>query len=534
MNIRTKITIQRVEQILKALDIQLEVVRKDNYYGMISSIAIRDRHVQNIAGSGAGFNEDDAYACALGELLERLQNGILYRAGVCEIDDNFKNVQYAVTNSEIVRRYKLGYEQIKMPYYEFMETSTNEKILVTEDYLKKCCGSVGMSAGSTNEESQIHGILEIVERYLIKCLFGDNPSKLSRGKIIIGMIKKEPILTIFERLKKEGYELYVYDYSITGLIPGVLSIIINTETGKFRCAVGVGNSTKTATERSLIDMFKGATDTEFFWPLQHINDFSMTLKQMGENTAKNYNENLMNSFSIGGIPGKTLESFFKMKINCDGIFFEGLEDLLKRIKTLGWEVFIRDTNTLGFPAHQVFIPNKSEINDPNDFKYHDLPRLRTLLYMGRYNIYSLYTILDILGKSAFAIKPNTKFISFLYQEMAFSKDDQQISFWQAVEDIQLHILRKIIDTSNNITDSEKAVLIFNLVHIVEEGLDEKNIPNSSAIFDIDWANLLGLPMRGECNQCTIIKNCRQIAANQVLKEVARMSNLNTVLQGDFL
>jgi ribosomal protein S12 methylthiotransferase accessory factor YcaO len=277
MDSRTNFTIQKVEEILKKLKINIEVICNDDYFEKIISIAIRDKVITNVSGSGAGYTIDDAYACALGELLERLQNGMsLYQIDVCPKNDYLKNRFICRGGIDDIRTYQLGYEYSKIPYYRFVEAITQEEILVSEDYLKKCCGSSGMSAGTTEEDSKIHGILEVAEIYLVKFLFSENPSQLSRGRLDWNSVTLDEFHKILEILRRDGYHLYVFDYSMQGKVPAVFSVILNIKTGEFRSAVGIGISTVRAIEKSLIEIFHGSTSDRLFWPFQHINDFAIS------------------------------------------------------------------------------------------------------------------------------------------------------------------------------------------------------------------------------------------------------------------
>jgi ribosomal protein S12 methylthiotransferase accessory factor YcaO len=531
MDSRTNLTIQKIEKILKKLKINIEVIRNDDFFGKIISIAIRDKVITNISGSGAGYTIDDAYACALGELLERLQNGIsLYQIDVCPKNDYLRNRFIYCGGIDDIRTYQLGYEHSEISYYRFVETITQEEILVSEDYLKKCCGSSGMSAGTTEEDSKIHGILEVAEMYLVKFLFSENPSQLSRGRLDWNSVPLNEFHEILEILRRDGYHLHVFDYSMQGKVPAVFSVILNTKTGKFRSAVGIGVSTLQAIEKSLIEILRGSTSDRLLWPFQHMNDFAISTDLMGKQRAYWHNEWLMRSFSAGAIPAHSLRSFFALNQMCDSIRTISLEELIAQLRSVGWEIFIRNTNILGFPSHQIFIPGKSEINAPENFENHDLARLCALLYCKTHSLRSLYEILKIIGKCYTGVMRDTRFISFLFPELSYSPNEQHLFFWQAIEKIQLRILDEIRGLADDAHSYYlTAIQLFDLAMVVTGNEDSiMDWLTDDMNFDIDWVQILGLPMRGDCKKCSIVNSCEQFAISHVLKELETVACMSDV------
>jgi ribosomal protein S12 methylthiotransferase accessory factor YcaO len=531
MDSRTDLTIQKVEEILKSLKINVEIIRNDNYFGKIKSIAIRDKIITNISGAGAGYSIENAYACALGELLERLQNGmLLYQIDVCPKNNYLRNRFIYHGNTDGMRTYKLCYEHSEISYYRFVEAVTQEEILVSEDYLKKCCGSSGMSAGTTNEDSIIHGILEIAEKYLVKFLFSENPAQLSRGRLDWNSVIIDEFHGVLDILRKDGYHFHVFDYSMQGKVPAVFAVLLDTKTGKFRSTVGIGISTAHAIEKSLLEMLCGATSDKLFWPFQHMNDFAISTNLMGKKRAYKYQEWLMKSFSAGAIPVHSLKSFFMLNQTCDFIGPIDLKELTTQVRSIGWEIFIRNTDMLGFPSHQVFIPDKSEMNAPEDFRNHDLAKLCSLLYCKTHSLQSLYEILKIIGKCSTGVMRDTRFISFLFPEMSYSPNEQHLFFWQAVEKIQLQILDKIQEPVDDTHSSYLTVIrLLDLAVAVADG--ENPIIDwltNDMEFDIDWVQILGLPMRGDCRKCSIINSCKQFAIGQVLKEFETVACMSDV------
>ena len=196
-------TIKEIRNILADISI-LPTEKWHNYIDGLYSLRLTIPQItQSIGVNGKGINREFALASAYGELMERMQNQLLYplfmyydfddelrKIGDFEFDPNerristeeiIKNIPYEIVNllSDEVETFiksfsgRVNETSICLPYYHY---NSGKTIFFPKDSFFYYYGSNGMAAGNTLEEAIVQGLSEIFERHVMRAALYENVS----------------------------------------------------------------------------------------------------------------------------------------------------------------------------------------------------------------------------------------------------------------------------------------------------------------------------------------------------------------------
>lgn len=403
-------TIRRIEGILSHLGIHLISSITNAGAGKLHSIHLRLAGSDfNIGTNGKGISRDLAFASAYAEFMERLQNQWLCDIEqIYRIDNNFvrafgfyrapdekyisvpqllrdlpeellyhffsKETRDSITvpaerfllNSVFMHKGKC----ITIPYYSFKRKKT---VNVPLSFLKE---TNGMCAGNTPEEALTQGISEIIERHVMReILFkGINPPVIPHGYLKEHFPEMYALITHLEA--REGLRFIVKDCSFNGLFPVIGVIMMNRNRNGYFVSLGAHPVLSIAIERAFTDLFQG----------RRLAGFPYVSFEFSHEGSRQMNKWLAwcKNFRSGGASYQAhlFTEVFSYPFSRKGppLLFKNNHEcftyLLNLLRSMNWDILVRDVSFLGFPSYHVIIPeaqlgcfNRCPYEKPDNF-YH--------------------------------------------------------------------------------------------------------------------------------------------------------------------
>lgn len=339
--------------------------------------------------NGKGTDRIFALTSGYAELMERIQNNILYIGELSPEDKAYKGFvhfpdQALVSFEKIINEKNIFMDHL---FKNLNCTSMQEKINVLksfanikngtdteslcipfvnlekqrieylpQDILFAIHGSNGMSAGNTMEEALVQGLAEIFERYVNRKISLEHicPPSVPRD-----YLKEIPSLNalICQIEEDSKYRVVVKDCSLGKGFPVVAIVIVNQQTGTFGVKFASHPSFSVALERTLTEAFQGKK-------LEHFT----AANSIGDEKQVAHRDNILNMMKIGngvfpkefltGTPDYAFSPFDRMrgKSNADM-----LKNMLSLIEAEGYQVLIHDSTYLGFHSYFTVVPGMSEM-----------------------------------------------------------------------------------------------------------------------------------------------------------------------------
>lgn len=346
----------------------------------------------SLGTNGKGTDKSYTLTSGYAELIERIQNNILYIGELSQEDQeydgflhfpdqkfiSFKEIieqksafiehifdklscENETDKIKVLREYanmKNGteYECLCIPFADIKE---NRIVYLPQDLIFSVYGSNGMSAGNTLEEALVQGLSEVFERYVNRKIALEHicpPSvprdfleKIASLNHIICEIEQNPI-----------YEVDVKDCSLGRGLPVVAVIIKNKQKGTFGVKFGAHPSFKVALERTLTEAFQGKTL-----------DIFTVANCIGTDQQIFHRDNILNIMKIGNgfypkelLIGKPDYEFCPPEMEVmdnNGSNGNMLKEMLEKVQMEGCQVFVKDSSYLGFPSYFILVPGMSEM-----------------------------------------------------------------------------------------------------------------------------------------------------------------------------
>lgn len=397
-------TVEKARKILADLDIMTMEAWKDIFDPSKEepkSFSVRvDIPSCGVGSNGKGTTRRYALASAYGELMERLQNLILFpverftreslqKEGflyfpdekTCTLDEiaNAEDVFSKTVFKDFYRNQFLlgcGIEERKKVIHTYLETETNSaaKNMVTwpfysvkEDktiylwnrFVTYLHGSNGMCAGNTPEEAIVQGMSEIFERYA-------STEILAKGIIPPEIPEEEyrqygTIAAVIDEIEQMGpFKILVKDCSLGKGLPVCAVVLVDTEQQRYCASFGCHPHLPVSVERCLTEMLQGYTPRK-----GNKNDTRLISIDINSKTMNPY-LNVKNMHSNGkgmlhpeffmGTPSYEYKPFADMSKADNRQMLKYCIDLAFSLSS---DVLIRDVSYLGFPAYFIIIPGIS-------------------------------------------------------------------------------------------------------------------------------------------------------------------------------
>ena len=377
-------TITLIRNILAERDIF--VSENNNYFGEAELSSCRlwfsdpALSMGDFGTNGKGMNPRYALASAYGELMERLQNNVLFgdyaenafhkglTSHMAAADEVMLDSGEALEEGgEILARLlrcdlgelKRGLHASanKMPCLKFEDVLKGGEVLLPFKTLRMCIGTNGMAAGNTYKEAIIQGMSEIYERAAVMEAYRDNPKIPQINPLCF---KGNEIYDRLEHLKMYGYDYKILDLSMGKGYPAVGLRLGIGRAAAFKA--GADPCPVTALERCLTEMFQGSlSEIQKNFHDSCCADFKSADERMkreiseaeiayhvdGTGKIARCLFNPANEFSedFAGTDGESEDADF--------------EYMLELTRNLGYGLYVRDSSVLGFPSYQIIIPELS-------------------------------------------------------------------------------------------------------------------------------------------------------------------------------
>lgn len=486
-------TVEHIKEILRTFNIETEEHWFESGVPYCHSLRV------SVCGTtfgvnGKGMSREFALASGYGELMERLQSGVLRIHSSEDNNDSILNnfIKY-VNYKELLERNKNWYENysnvletvfgVKRTPEEILKqfADKNDAVRVTPFFCvntrtieyhpielrNQIYTTNGFAAGNTPEEAIVQGISEIVERrHKIRIL----TENITVPEIPEEVLKKHTAAyKIISYLRDNGFKVSVKDCSLGTKYPVICLSCIDKATGKYHDHFGAYPIFEIALQRALTESFQGRNIDNFTiiedflynktsaYPINELayeNVFGVSRKKpdffIGTNSIP-WNENC-------GFSGKNNKELFK--------------ECIEFFKEQGYDVLIRDVSCMGFPTYQVLVPGYSETRiyrlspSHNDIKNSDVA---TKVFRNP----STASMPDIIGTLLYleenkGFNKSLKHLSFtnLAKLAIKATPEQETKLYAATLGCTLYTLGKYNDTLNYIQQllplcdkSEKEYLI---------------------------------------------------------------------------
>lgn len=375
-------TINRINGLLADIGLQphIEWVKSEFEGALSNRVSLPPT---SMGTNGKGTDKSYALASGLAELIERIENGVLLighnsqklqcaSGFIFAPDETFIEAEELVEQDDPFVRFlfrhfglcncddKVAFlKSVPRPSTNFLcvpfaDPARNRIVYLPSDLYLPIYGSNGMAAGNTMEEALVQALSEILERYANKAVLeGVVPPEIPRD-----YWEETQISQLIRDIESSGrYRVSLRDCSLGKKIPATAIVISDLERGCFGVHFSCHPSLEVSIERLLTEAFQGKS-LEEFTSYNVIGDTRMCY------CIDNY-PNLM-KIGYGAYPIEFLSGEPNYEFTpCDewnGLNNrEMLEKLLEIIHNEGFEVLVRDTSHLGFPAYQVLVPGMSEM-----------------------------------------------------------------------------------------------------------------------------------------------------------------------------
>lgn len=554
-------TVNRIKNILRdRLNLTtVERCQQDSNYYFHSSRVTFPELIHGVGTNGKGMTYHYSLASAYGELMERMQNNILFpmqpfatpffRKHIEQLIPSFssflirnnlaQNYNYApdeknsIENDNCHIADALGSSDIYLPFYSVKDDTV---IYLPITKIRSQCTSNGMCAGNTPQEAILQGVCEIIERFAIKQIFSE--------QIIPTTIDKELFKgsTIYEYIsnleKRNNWILEIKDCSCGIGLPALGLLIVDRDTSRYHFHVGSDPSPITALERTLTELFQGRTTLPFkdFDPIYQEKLYHDPYLSICESQKTFHNNTGVFPYSVlcstSNINDCTLEAN-------DVSDKENLHRIIMLITSLGYNVYIRDVSFLGFPAFHVYIPGMSEIYSSNNIINKSDSLKALLLSLNPNNISQ--NDYDFLN-DYLSIGDSIKGLQILNNEILSDYDVAQFCFnivlgnylsafeylnhWinnNTACNIKYKCMRDIIysDYINSTADSSHLYKLYDkeLISMVRYALTTRKIDN-----------LIKFSCKLNCEKCSQNNRCTTLTQFKILKQIETIYERNSIDQ----
>lgn len=389
-----KETIKRIKNILAGIGIATVESTWCSFEGKWHSVRVEIEELPGIGTNGKGITEEFALASAYGELMERIETGVLLKPlfrgdtrrdyyskdqKVLDINqiDYFQNnvIKHAMDQNTFKSYIRLMEKDNQyrtfVPFFNITHGKTEHLPIKIIEFV---AGTNGTCAGNTPYEALVHGICEILERYVHKEIFKSN---LRLPTIPLSELKEFSSYSYLETLIKYNYLPIVKDCSLGGKYPVVGVLLLDPSRTRYSFRIASDLDFDIALQRCMTEMFQGIQLNDKFHlkrmmiiecndSLSDKSDWTATRDIGGIQTCR-YKE-WVRSLEMG--LGKINISIFNN--NQDSKYFKkpfikgeftnkhAFDYLIKLVSENGYEIYVRNYSYLEFPVYRVYIPGLSE------------------------------------------------------------------------------------------------------------------------------------------------------------------------------
>ena len=374
-----KETIDNISSVLKKYGLSFNVVDLHSVNDVSYSVTVELTELPGMTTNGKGISEEFALASALGEMMERLQCGVM-------IDESFYGGQFSRKNRRSQINYELIYKYLKnilpkswrkdiahlidkFPQYGTEEVynkiDTDEACYLPHKLIHYICGSNGTCAGNTMEEAVCQGLSEIYERWALRNIYWPQEA-YSFPNISLDTVGGYSKIMI-DVLQQKGFTVLVKDCTLGNKIPVLGLLVINSKKNKYAFSLGSDIEFDICLQRCITEMFQGK-DCDFSFRYIMKNMWTKeSCSSLWWNDAEKSHEYMRNLIDKSGYVPISL--FFETDVEnrIPSIFvnkrvsnIEAFQINLNICKNNKWEIYIKDFSKTSIYSYRVYIPGISE------------------------------------------------------------------------------------------------------------------------------------------------------------------------------
>lgn len=586
-------TIFKIRTILHELGIILyeKHIVQDDLYSCRVAIGNDNLLNLNIGTNGKGRSFEYSLASGCAEFMERLQNRLILNVTKTQITDKTFSIiswgdagtaPYVYSKDEIKIQppYDLGETLDKslsylcsskgclcwsissldkafpkeMTLVPFYDVKNQIEIQLPIEFLLLMTGSNGMASGNSYKEAILQAICEIFERYAISEIYWKNltpptiPLEEFHGSEIYNKITKY-------KKKHPNYQLIIKDCSLGKGIPAIGLLIIDSVNKYYNFKLGVDFVPEIALERCFTEIHQGTT--EF-----HRLDFKFIKTEDDIDESEN---NLLNIFINGSgywpksiVLDKPSYPFVGFNPNLGLSNKQDLDYSISLINNLGYNIYIRNNSSLGFPTFYVVIPGMSQILQKDVLKlssygsfFHDLKLINCL---GSINEDIAYRLLLAIDENYDQLKKrNVSLKKMMVSNI--NNDLNQLSFEMLAALLALYLDRKeTFIKYMTIYLQDKDEYLFKYYYACLEYIKllvEDNEPNNAKrILELFYGKELAnevihdlsnpkvvfqyykMSNCPDCNNCSLYNDCRKRHITDLQQRIYKKEEQISIIQND--
>lgn len=446
-------TIDKIRKILTTVGVLLRDTHTNNdkFFSCRVNIGNDGLNILNLGTNGKGNTFEYCMASAYAEFMERLQNDFLItkrRYGykdfidslpsdslfasrikeenlvldyLCDKQEEVWSIEKAVDSfkEELKTIFKLEESDdiieflkkilrrddvVMIPFFN-LQTQTTQFLPIEIIWL--AMGSNGMCAGNTPKEAILQGLCEIFERYVATEIYC---KEITPPTIPYDDFKGTSVYEkLIELIENSNYEIIVKDCSLGKGLPVIGVIIIDHENQQYNFKLGSDFIPHIALERCLNEIHQG---TVYFKSIPFtFFDVKNNSGYFSDNDYAYINLKKIFVNSSGLWPSSILKNDYSyqyagLDTSLGRSNDEDLDYSLNLIRSLRYNVYIRDNSKLGFPTYYIIVPGMSElvINKSNCCLYNEILNMTDLLRIGRLKKEEVRSLANNLDKNYELIK----------------------------------------------------------------------------------------------------------------------------------
>ena len=384
-------TVEKIQQILRSLDIDVEETWNDSGIENCWSLSVGEKNGYS-SSNGKGVTKELARASAYAEYIERLQHSLHYYKlqsftrdpennlqtfapdakymTAKEVEENGQWMDYLIqsyggglTRSKITKSCQIfAFAEkpedkiLTLPFYSIFE---DKYVYLPAGFVEQVYVTNGCCAGNTREEAIVHAISEIFERSCqLELLLSGN----SAPEIPNEVLSQFPtVMKILGKIRENSnYDVRILDISGDIDFPVVATCLIDKRTQDYVVNAGADPVLEIAVQRTLTETFQGRNVVKL--STRHSGQILNKIDDVPRATNA---WNLLESSSALYTADFFAEEIVSAKKwdarkNENKSNSELLESVLKLCKDRNMPVHIRNYSYLGFPCYKVVVPGYSE------------------------------------------------------------------------------------------------------------------------------------------------------------------------------
>lgn len=587
-------TIQKIRNILGENEILTKEQYVDNelFFSCRITLANNELYKLNIGSNGKGDDLNYSMASGYAEFMERLQNHALFHNAryasrefisqfpsgslfvkkikernlifdyIYAEDEEIWDIKSVINYSSkdlgllynlpdineidnfFVRKLEIS-QALMLPFRNIVDNSV--KYLPIDLCLPRIATN-GMCAGNSQSEAILQGICEIFERYSLKKIYYE---KILLPTIPLSFFEDTSIADKIKYVKENyNYEVIIKDCSLGLGIPVVGILLIDRLKGKYNFKLGSDFVLSRALSRCLSELQQGTSNFRWIdFKFIDVDDFSW----LGISDFEKNNFCKLFTTGIGYWPSSILsknsQDFTPYNKGYGESDDKDLEISINIIKTMGYDIYLRDNSVLGFPSYQIIIPGMSNIwykpedheiyssdfsdmdlinkfgittitekkrlaelleKNYNLMKYHNYNYTSKYLYNTNYDIMNLDIDL-FLFMLFYSIKYYSKAHHYI-TKFLIGKDFTLFRYYFAVAD---YIKFYYLDTKEFEEIYPKLIILYGQ-EIIDEMLSDFSHENIFHYYDF--------PTCFNCEKCSVAETCHFFDLLQIEKRLIKSCN----------